>query len=124
MPTSDAYQRARQLLVAVSDDPLCLRLTLPAILQRLAPCSHGPDFASVTWNGVRYGFSPTQRAVVRQLWDAWESGNPDVGQETLLAGAESESDSVADLFRRHPAWGVAIVVGDAKGTFRLAEPTA
>jgi hypothetical protein len=107
----------------VADDPLCLQLPLPALLQRLAPCSHGPDFCTIRWNGQRYTFTATQRAIVRQLWAAWESGNSDMGQEALLAGAESESDSIADLFRgKHPAWGVVIIQGDLKGTYRLAEP--
>jgi hypothetical protein len=123
MPQPDAFLHASRLLQAVADDPLCLQLPLPALLLRLAPCSAGPDFTSLLWNGIRYTFSPTQRAIVRQLYEAWRTGHPDVGQETLLAGANSDGSSVADLFRRHPAWSVAIIASPTKGAYRLSDPS-
>jgi hypothetical protein len=72
-------------------------------------CTHSGDFRSAVWKGTPYTFTPTQAAVVRQLWRAWEVGAPAMGQDALLEGAESESRSLSDLFRTNPALGTMIV---------------
>jgi hypothetical protein len=86
---------------------------------------HSVDFRSVHWHGVDYQFTATQASIVRLLWEAWEAGTPDVGQETLLEGAGSDGNRLRDLFHRgaeiHPAWGT-MIVSFARGTYRLAEP--
>jgi hypothetical protein len=82
---------------------------------------HSSDFRSAIWDDKQYSFTPTQAAIVRQLWEAMDNGMPDVGQETLLEGGGSQSNKVGDLFRNHPAWGVMIRGGSSRGTFRLAE---
>lgn len=82
---------------------------------------HSADFRSVHWFGADYTFTPTQAAVIRQLWEAWEDGTPGVGQETLLAGAGSEGSRLRDLFRGHAAMG-SMVVALGKGLFALADP--
>jgi hypothetical protein len=84
---------------------------------------HSPDFRSVRWtDGAAYGFTAGQASVTRLLWEAWEQGTPDIGQETLLEASGSEGNRLADLFRSHPAWGRLIVPGATRGSFRLAEP--
>lgn len=45
-----------------------------------------------------------QRDVVRQLFEAWEAGQPRVRTAQLLEQAESTSDKLSELFRRHPDW--------------------
>lgn len=87
---------------------------------RLAPRRHSADFRSVHWDGTDYAFNPSQAAIVGILWRAWEAGTPDVGSDTLLEESGSESDRVRALFARNPAWGVLIVQGAGKGTYRLA----
>jgi hypothetical protein len=82
---------------------------------------HSADFRSVHWFGADYTFTPTQAAIVRQLWEAWEDGTPGVGQETLLAGAGSEGSRLRDLFRAHAAMG-SMIVALGKGLFALADP--
>jgi hypothetical protein len=82
---------------------------------------HSADFRSVHWFGADYTFTPTQAAVVRQLWEAWEDGTPGLGQETLLEGAGSTGDRLRDVFRGSPAWGT-LVVPLGKGLFALAPP--
>ena len=79
---------------------------------------HSPDFRAVHWSGQDYIFSPTQASVVRQLWEAWEDGNGEVGQETLLEKAGSESSRLRDLFKDHPAWGN-VIKSCGKGVFSL-----
>jgi hypothetical protein len=90
------------------------------------PAHHSDDFRSVRWYGADYRFTPTQAACVRVLWEAWERGHPEVGQETILSAAESDGSRLRDLFKRpgstHPAWGEMIVEGGTKGAYRLAEP--
>lgn len=81
--------------------------------------SHSADFRSVHWFGVDYTFSPTQAAVVRQLWEAWEDGTPELGAATLLEAAGSVCDRLPPLFQGNPAWGVMLVKGEGKGTYRL-----
>lgn len=82
---------------------------------------HSADFRSVHWFGADYSFTPLQAAVVRQLWDAWEHGTPDVGGQTLLENADSAGGRLDHVFRDHPAWG-ALIVSTAKGLYRLARP--
>lgn len=85
---------------------------------------HSSDFRSVQWHGVDYTFTATQAAIVKQLWEAYENGTPDVGGDTLLVNAESDTRRMADVFKKHPAWGSMIVEGSTKGTYRLAPDPA
>jgi hypothetical protein len=89
-------------------------------------CSHGDDFRDVTWRGVRHAFTGNQAAVVGVLWKHWVSGNPDVSQERLQEGADTEQ-RIRDVFKRgrrmHPAWRTMIVPGATRGTLRLAGPS-
>lgn len=86
---------------------------------RKAAYSHSSDFRAVHWFGADYTFTPTQAAVVRTLWEAWEDGVPELGIATILEAAGSESDRLPPLFHGHAAWGSMIVKGDGKGTYRL-----
>ena len=95
---------------------------LVAALALTNPARHSRDFASVNWYGTYYTFTAAQARVVAALWEAWQNGTPDVRQETLLDEAGSESRKLANLFRDHPAWGVLIVPGAARGLYRLVSP--
>ncbi len=87
------------------------------------PARHSPDFRSVHWFGTDYYFSTGQAACVKRLWEAWEQGTPDVGQDKILVDAEVECKRLVDLFRGHPAWGTMILRSGPKGLYRLQEPT-
>lgn len=80
---------------------------------------HTTDFLFVLWKGVRYQLSPKQAAVVRQLWEAHGRGLPDVHQEQLLRGADSDGVRLVDLFKRHPAWQN-LIISVKQGYYRLA----
>jgi hypothetical protein len=80
---------------------------------------HSLDFRSVRWHGKDYTFTPTQAAIVTELWAAWEQGTPDIGDPTLLRKADCAGDRLRDVFKNHPAWGTMIVEGQTKGTRRL-----
>lgn len=84
------------------------------------PNRHSPDFRSVTWGGRDYHLTRKQAVIVSVLWEGWEAGTPDVGQEVLLRTADSECTRLVDLFRRSSAWGELIVAGETAGTYRLA----
>jgi hypothetical protein len=86
---------------------------------------HLADFRQVYWPELgTFTFLPKQARVVELLWEAREDGAPHVPQADLLAGADSDSSRLLDLFRSnaksHPAWGRLIVPGDLPATFRLA----
>jgi hypothetical protein len=81
---------------------------------------YSPDFRSVLWRRQPYRFTPRQAEVVAVLFDVFKSGAPEVGQDYLLAKAESDAHRLADLFKRSPAWKSLIVSGEGPGTFRLA----
>ncbi len=84
--------------------------------------THSPDYRSVRWDGEDYHFTANQAACVQQLWEAWENGTPDVGDETLLATAGADSKRLRDVFKDNEVWGKVIVEGKTKGTHRIADP--
>lgn len=116
-----AYELLSEALAAVAVERPDLVGRLAPILDSLAPCKAGPGFASVRWFGRVYTFTRIQSAIIEKLWQAWQEGTPDVHQSLLLVDAESESKSLADTFRGHPAWGE-LIVSSAKGIYRLNAP--
>jgi len=82
------------------------------------------DFRSVRWFGEVYSFTANQAPVVKLLFEHWELGAPDVGDDTLLSAVDLEAPParLAVLFRKHPAWGTMIVPGGTKGTRQLRGP--
>ena len=97
-----------------------LAVTPSALLAPAPSCSHSPDFRSAVWYGTRYTFTPTQAAVVKQLWAAWEAGAPEMGVDMLLVEAGSQSGGLAAVFKGNQAFGAMIVTGDHR-TYRLAD---
>jgi hypothetical protein len=89
-----------------------------------AGARHGPEFRSVNWFGTQLSFTGNQAVYVRILWEAWENGTPEVGQDTLLAAADADTQRLDHAFSmgKHPAWGTMIRPGSTKGTFRLSPP--
>jgi len=90
--------------------------------------SHSPDFTSVTWFGTKHEFSKGQQArAVVVLWEAWESGNPTVIEESIgeRVGSAANQFRLIRVFCRgklcHPAWGT-MIVRAAKGVFKLRVP--
>ena len=75
--------------------------------------NHSECFTSVEWYGKEYTFTPNQRAVVKVLWEAMESGSASVSDGTLIDAAGSDAKNLRDIFRsnskQHPAWGNMIV---------------
>lgn len=68
---------------------------------------HGPDFRSVKWPGSeRFVFTPSQAAVVKILWEAFQSGTPEVSEDHLCEKACV--GKIGDLFRGHDSLGVMI----------------
>jgi hypothetical protein len=88
----------------------------------LSPRRHGPDYRDVWWDGANHKFTATQAAVVKVLWEAYDHGTPEIGQETILEAAGSDAKRLADLFKGHAAWDTMIVEGTTRGTRRLAPP--
>ena len=79
---------------------------------------HSPDYASVIWRGQEYQFNKNQATCVRLLHEAWLKGTAYLSGHYLLGEIESAS-KMSDLFKRHPAWGSLIVLGERRATYRL-----
>lgn len=90
--------------------------------QRSKLCTHGPDFHSATWCGKEEVFTDTQARVIEVLWEAWASGNAEVGKRYLLAASKSTANRLDDIFDGNPAWGRMIFPGKKRGNYRLADP--
>jgi hypothetical protein len=90
--------------------------------QKQLQTRHSPDFRSVNWFETSHSFTPTQAAIVKILWEAWENKTPDVGHSNLLATAGSESNRLVDVFKGHKTYKKLIGKGKTKGSFRLIEP--
>lgn len=87
-------------------------------------CTHSEDFRSCKWFGQRFTFTPKQAMVIKALWQAWEKGNLDVSHAELLQACDSTGDRISDIFRNNSAWNSMVCGGNAKGTYRLSEPTS
>jgi len=86
---------------------------------RGAEIDHSEDFRSVRVKGVQYDFTAIQAVCVSLLYESYCKGTPDVGGDTLLQRAGSESKRLTDIFKGSPAWGKLIVPGGTRGAFRL-----
>jgi len=72
-----------------------------------APITMAADGAAVTVHGKRYLFSGSkQRAVIRQLFEAWQSGQPErLTAEVLEAAGYSDSvNTLAKAFSKRTDW--------------------
>ncbi|WP_281301867.1 MULTISPECIES: hypothetical protein [unclassified Iodidimonas] len=65
------------------------------------------DGASLTVRGTRHSFSGSkQRAIIRQLYDAWRSGHPELLTAEVLesAGYSTSVNTLAKAFSGRPEW--------------------
>jgi hypothetical protein len=126
-PPTPAPAGQGSTLAMTATDPARQQSTPPAdstTPPRLDPerFRHGPDYRDCMWNGTHYTVTATQAACVKVLWEAWEHGTPEVGQQHILETAGSESSSLKDVFKGSTAWKT-MIVSTRQGLFRLAEPT-
>lgn len=98
----------------------------PAAASRVQAWNTGPaprhlsDFRQVYWPGLgTFTLSETQAQVVRILWTAWQAGEAELVQATVLERSGSGATRLADLFRGHPAWGTLIRWRGQTGLYRL-----
>lgn len=83
--------------------------------------SHSPDYSQVSLNGQIYLFTgEIQRSVIGILHAAAGVGRPWLIGKILLkdAGSNDVSMRMANLFRRHPAWGP-VIQSNGRGQYRL-----
>jgi len=111
--------KTRTVELAASDATLGSATPLP---NRENSVSHSPDFRSVNFCGQEFCFSAMKSRVVQVLFENWQKGAPDTGQDCLIEAAESkrQDSSIAQLFRGDAAWGTMIIPGTTKGTFRIS----
>jgi hypothetical protein len=88
--------------------------------------THAEDYSSVRWLGELHHFTPLQRRAIKVLWDAMETGLPDVHQRVILIKAGSRETRLKRMFDKNKAWGRMIFpsrdFGGKPGYYRLAPP--
>jgi len=83
-----------------------------------------PDFRSVNWGGQLFTFTPTQARVVELLFNAYQSGAPELSHKYILSQVKQIAGvRLVDTFRKCKAWRTMIVGGAQKDTVRLADPS-
>jgi len=97
---------------------------------------HSPDFRSIYFTNNDISFSSKQAEIFQCLYENYENGTPDVGQDYLLDLICSDSDAeksfkykkntrIRDYFRDDEVkhlWGTLILKGKRRGTLRLCGP--
>ncbi|WP_367872967.1 hypothetical protein [Luteolibacter sp. Populi] len=103
---------------ALTGAPLSSAGSQPQPPQAPAPAID-PTFRVVQLDGGReVRFGETQAKVLRLLADAARQGEPWQSGKVLLGGAGSQSLSISNLFKRHPAWRE-LIVSNGRGFYRL-----
>ncbi len=82
------------------------------------PVSFSPDFHSVQLFGEQIILTPRQAKLISILYEAHESGHPNVSKARLLEAIEAETSDVRDFFRKTPLWKT-VVYSERRGTYRL-----
>jgi hypothetical protein len=84
------------------------------------------DCSSALWLGEIHHFTPQQRLAIKVLWEAFQSGLPDVHQREILHCAGSKEAKLRKLFEGNKAWGRMIFpsreFGGRVGFYRLDLP--
>ncbi len=118
----EAYRKARELYALYATLDPSIAHALGALLPRMSPVRHSPDYTCILWGRQTFNLTLTQARVVRVLWRAWKRGTPEVHQATLLEASGSECRQLSSLFKRSPAWNSLVIPGESHGCYRLAEP--
>ena len=80
---------------------------------------HSANYRQVPLGNVEFALSVAQSRVVRALHEALRNDDPWMSGRDLLAAANSESEKLAQLFRRlQPHWSL-LIESDRKGMYRL-----
>jgi hypothetical protein len=104
IPIRDVAERPGGLVV---DADLLAARVASGNLSSDAPISMTADGAAVMVRGKRYAFrGPKQRSIVRQLYQAWSSGNPECLTATILETAEcsGNTNTLAKAFSGRDDW--------------------
>jgi len=79
------------------------------------------DFRVLHFRGQTWHLGPMQASVVRQLHEAWRSGQHWVSGKVVLSKAGASSMRMRDLFKAHPGWRT-LLLSDGRGQYRLNLP--
>lgn len=79
-----------------------------------------PSFKILWHQGQYYSFGDMQAKVVRLLYEAAEEGEPWQNGKRILGKVGSQSYSLSNVFKRHPAWGKNFIQTDKSGSYRLS----
>ena len=80
---------------------------------------HSPNYRSAILDGIPYTFTTKQAAVVKILHEHWKRRLPELSQQYILTEVESDLLRLKDLFKGNDAWGILIIKGTHRDTYRL-----
>lgn len=78
-----------------------------------------PTLKHVRFQGEEYLFGDVQAEILRHLYEAARCGNPWMNGKQLLAVAGSQSFTLSNVFKHHPAWEQRLIVSDGRGSYQL-----
>jgi hypothetical protein len=90
--------------------------------QPTAPFKHSPDFRSIlTYDGEFFTLTEKQAHVISELYNALESGTPELSQGFLIEAVYGDvaENRIKKLFANNEAWKTLIETGSRKGLVRL-----
>lgn len=85
---------------------------------------YSESYRSIHYLGERYTLTRNQGLMLRVLYEAHETGHPDVDKERLLEAIENETSKVRDSWKSSRLWQKLVISGQRKGTYRLNLPSA
>ena len=77
------------------------------------------NYRHVELRGMEFALTPMQARVVARLHRAYLKGDRWVDGQELLKAASSESEKVAQIFRRHREVRLMLIESDGRGMYRL-----
>ncbi len=90
------------------------------IKETKTPFEHSEDFRALRFNGALYRLTGTQARVVERLFEAHQSGLPEIHQSKLLEDLGVYSKRLRDVFKADlDVYRALIGKGKRKGTFFL-----
>lgn len=80
---------------------------------------HSLDYRSITVKGKKYFLTGQQAAIIKFLYEAYETKSPIVGEQTILVNIGTPQKRLRDAFGDRKTFKELIEKGERRGTFRL-----
>lgn len=92
------------------------------VFDRLPGLECSPDFRTVRLRGESFNLTPMMAQLFKAMVEMSVNGPRDLAKDAILERGESESKSMADVFKHLKNWRKLIVPGRQRGTYRINIP--